>query len=316
MILVLSDLWLPFPGGAERLMFNLARDLMQRGEDVRVLTSYDAATAFDGPPVFMRDGGIGIRARHDEGWAVIRSVVDEWRPSVIITHHLFAFEFEAELGELGVPVVQVVLNGHRLPFAAVAAYISGYVMHRCGDARAQDLIVYPLAFPDVVAESHARGIGFIKPITHKGVELFYDIAARLPQRPFVVLRGEWQNIEIIRESPNVRFMEPVADVRDFWSEVDRVLVPSLSEDAGTVGQEAALNGVPCISSNVGGLPETNRGGVVLASRRAADWVRAITVLDDPAILPARIIRQREGLRDLDQGGRLDQFADAVKRAQR
>lgn len=293
MILVLSDLWVPFPGGAERLMFNLARDLMRRGEDVAVVTGYHPAKQFDGPRVMSVVVPAGDERAH--GVERLKTLIYELAPDLILTHHYWAFEFERELVATGIPIVQIVLNGHRIPEAAMAIFISQYVLNQTCTAEApprhNDMVITPPAFPDVIASRHGDAIGFIKPIHHKGVDLVYDIARALPDRQFVILRGEWQDIETIVELPNVEFMEPVDDIRDFYARCRLVLMPSLSEDAGTVAQECTLNGIPCISSSVGGLDETNFAGVRLHGRDPAMWAEAIQLLDSPARYMDVVLRQ-------------------------
>lgn len=277
-ILVLSDLWVPFPGGAERLMFNIARDLQSRGHWVRVVTGYENAFDFDGPPISVHELPLDA-----DGWARIAELVAAYEPEVVVTHHLYARTFRTQLVALGVPIVEIVLNGPRMPEAALAVMISRWVADRAG-ARPDDLVLTPPAFDDVVAGSHLDGIGFVKPYPHKGADLVYAIAAVMPRRRFVILRGEWQDLEIDPPPyPNLDVMEPVIDMRDFYREVRLVLMPSLSEDAGTVAQEATANGLPCISSNVDGLVETNAGGIQLppGTPHVPHWVAAIKYLDDP-----------------------------------
>lgn len=308
-LLVLSDLWPPFPGGAERLIFNLSRDLLGRGVDVRVLTSYEAWQQFDGPPVEWRD--IGVFDRHQIGAEQIEAYVLAWRPAAILTHHLFAFQFESLLADLGVPVIQVVLNGHRLPFAEHALFISEFVKGMPGmEARSSDQVMIPPAFDDVIADTHGEAIGFIKPIPHKGVHLVYEIAAAMPDREFVVLRGEWQTLEVLTDLPNVRYMEPVDDIRDFYREVCMVLVPSVSEDAGTVAQECALNGLPCLSSMVGGLAETNRHGVRI-NGGVDQWVMTIRAAEERYVELAERARAGARYNNLMRDQVLDLFAHRV-----
>lgn len=311
-VLVLSDLWQPFPGGAERLMFNLGRDLMRRGVAVSVLTEYARARQFDGPPVSYRV--IGVFDHRDEGAAVVREVVADVKPDAIVVHHLFAFQFEAELREFaaaGIPVVQVVLNNRRLDFVAFAVWISRHVMETVGGAGPHDLVIHPPVFDDVVAERHGDAIGFIKPIPHKGVELVYAIAAAMPDRKFLVLRGEWQTLEVLSDLPNVEYMEPVDDMRDFYSRVRVVLVPSITEDAGTVGQEATANEIPCVSSRAGGLEETNAGGILIGSRDIRHWLDAINLLDDPGAYARCVAAQRRSGDRSWQELRLGRFATQV-----
>ncbi len=170
----------------------------------------------------------------------------------------------------------------------------------------------PPAFDDVVAATHGDAIGFIKPIPHKGVRMVYDIARAMPERQFVILRGEWQDLEVIERLPNVEFMEPVADIREFYARVRLVLMPSLSEDAGTVAQECALNGIPCLSNNVGGLNETNGGLLFAPAEPVGAWTRFIGYLDDPASYEAVVSSQRAHLATLDHAGSLDLLAQRIK----
>lgn len=323
MILVLSDLWVPFPGGAERLMFNLARDLMRRGEDVHVLTGYHPAQQFDGPAFDVLE-----IPENATGGRRLRDAIRDASPDVVITHHYWALSFEVVISnaarDVAAPIVQVVLNGRRIVFASHAVYISNFVREATDRgatppvtrSRPNDQVIYPLAFPDVVAPTHADAIGFIKPIHHKGVDLFYAIAEAMPDRRFVVLRGEWQDIEVIRELPNVEFMEPVADIRDFYSRVRMVLVPSLSEDAGTIAQECTLNEIVCMSSNVGGLQETNAGGLrVINNDNLLSWVHSInTIMDDSDVYRA-IVTAMQRLNPTTQTDELDVFAERIRKLQ-
>lgn len=292
-------------------MFNLARDLERRAHGVVVVTGYEAARQFDGPPVRYLD----TSGSRDEAGAMLADLIAMLQPSLVLTHHYWAHRYEPELAaaaRAGIPVVQVVLNGHRIPEAALAVYISEYVRRTSGDSRPDDLTIHPMAFPaDVVAPTHGRAIGFMKPIPHKGIELLYRIARTMATRRFVVLRGEWQDLEVIRHMRNVTFMEPVVDIREFYSQCRMLLVPSQSEDAGTVAQEATANGLPCLSSDIGGLVETNAGGILLPADDPRPWLRAIRQLDDPALYAAVVASQREAVEARDPAGALDALAGRV-----
>lgn len=307
-VLVVSDLWPPFPGGAERLMFNLGRDLLRRGHHVEVLTGYGPALEYDGPRVLVR--AIGVRDDHALGAAIVQATVHETKPDVLLVHHFYAHEFHDELVATGLPIVHVVLNGERLPEAALAVFISEWIAARCG-WRHGDLVITPPAMADVVADTHGDAIGMVKPLPHKGIDLVYRIAAELPDRQFVVLRGEWQTLEDIRPMPNVEFMEPVVHMADFYARCRLVLMPSLSEDAGTVAQEATMNGLVCISSNVGGLAETNRGGLQFDPGDLGSWVAAIRAMDTPDLYDSVVQAQCLHLMAADHPAKLAHLSDRI-----
>ena len=315
-VLVFSDLWVPFPGGAERLVFNVARDLARRGHEIHVLTSYGRAIPGD-PSVHLDSRDVGVRERHAHGAAVLADKLAEVRPDLILTHHFFAREFADEVFGRGIPTVQLVHNGPRDARAELAVFNSEHTARQPRSLRQpHDLVLLPPAFEDCVAASGPRDcLGFVKPIHHKGIDFLYRLAERLPDRRFLVLRGEWHTIEDIRSLPNVEFVGPLPDVRDFYGRCRVTLMPSTVEDAGTIPQESALNGTPCISSNVGGLPETNGGGIVLPHDLHV-WVRAIEMLDSPAYHAEVAARQRAYVDSLDWPATFARLDDAVRRLAR
>jgi len=110
----------------------------------------------------------------------------------------------------------------------------------------------------------------------------------------------------------VEFMEPCDDIRDFYSRCRLVLMPSLSEDAGTVPQECAVNSIPCISSNVGGLPETNFGGIVLPPDDPYPWITEICKLDHEDYRKEIVWRQQGYVKSLDWEKRYDEINERIK----
>lgn len=310
----ISDGWVPFPGGAERMIFNIAREMKNRGHEISVLTSYMKAYEFDGiKPTWI---SIGVHCydhqpghTHADGWKDIKGFLDQHKPDVIITHHFFAREFAKELFGGPIPVVNLMYNGPRLP-ADLTVYITEHVYKTSG-GRPGDMIIMPPAFGDIVASSHGDFIGFIKPIPHKGISLIYSIAEKMPEKKFLILRGEWQDIEDIRRGiPNVFFMDPVHDMRTFYEKCRLMLMPSMSEDAGTVAQEAALNSIPCISSGVMGLKETNGGGIILSHVDSA-WVATIRDLDNPDYYNEIVNRQHKFIESVNWPGKFDELSGRI-----
>lgn len=60
---------------------------------------------------------------------------------------------------------------------------------------------------------------------------------------------------------SVLFLGKQENISDLLSISDAVLIPSETESFGLVALEALACGVPCVSTNVGGLPEVNQNGV-------------------------------------------------------
>lgn len=246
----------------------------------------------------------------------------------------FAQEFSsAAFSKLGTPFIEIVHSQPRHPSASFAIFNSEYTAKRQG-WKEGDVVMLPPADERCVSCRHEkRGggndylscldcgyewdyrkqeydglgrnyIGHIKPIPNrywkgqgwgKGINVTYGLAHVFPERKFLVLKGEWSDFEEIRQLPNVEFMEPVDDIRDFYARCRIVVMPSAHEDAGTVPLECALNGIPCISSDAGGLPETNRGGILLPINDLPAWSKAITDLDNALYYETVANRQRAAL---------------------
>lgn len=74
------------------------------------------------------------------------------------------------------------------------------------------------------------------------------------------LRGEIEK-EALRRGLPVRFLGPLADLRDFYASLDLFVLPSLSgEGSPGVVKEAAAAGVPVVATTVGGTGEVLRDG--------------------------------------------------------
>ena len=150
-------------------------------------------------------------------------------------------------------------------------------------------------FGNQVAIDHARGFGFRKKmevIPQYGFEITYDGRAREPDGRFVVgyagrlvpekgvmtlveatrampqtevlVAGEGPLAAAIREEPHVRMLGwvPRAEMADFWSQLDVMVLPSLTdgkkwvEQFGRVLVEAMAAGVPVVGSDAGRIPDT------------------------------------------------------------
>jgi glycosyltransferase involved in cell wall biosynthesis len=336
---IISDLWLNFPGGAERYVANVAQALLDRDHEIHVLTSYAPAVAAHCTTMTIID--IGVNSRRAEGAVVIKNWITAGSFDLLITHHYFAGVFADEIFNRGscgcdgikaIPIVEIIHNRQRNWKAALAIFNSEYTAVRCG-RQEKDMVMLPPAGVDCVIKcicgwQESKGqrtsifcprcdishkyIGHIKPLGGKGIALTYQLAVLMPDRKFLILRGEWQDGEDIRSLPNVSFMEPVGDIREFYAKCRLVLMPSLSEDAGTVPQECALNGIPCISSNVGGLPETNGGGIVLPPDCVSDWIIEICKLDHPEYYREIAERQKTFIMSQNWDKQFDELDRRIK----
>jgi hypothetical protein len=311
-------------------MRNLTLELLKRGHEVEVLTSYEPAQKED--KFKLTYISIPVYAQHNVGRDIIWGKIQSFKPNLIIIHHFFAGEFP-EIFTWGLPTLEIIHSRPRTHNATLAVFNSNYTANTPGQLRKPlDMVILPMADPDTRAETHGDCIGHIKPIGGKGIMMTYALAKRFPNRKFLVLRGEWQGAEtMISGCPNIEYMEPVKDIRDFYKRCRLLLMPSEREEAGTIPFEATLNGIPCISSNVMGLPETNQGGVIMAinshpwdnemprhpdNESVTCWQAEIDRLDNPAYYNEVVERQRVFMASVPWSGLFDELNGKIEDAVR
>ncbi len=67
--------------------------------------------------------------------------------------------------------------------------------------------------------------------------------------------------ELTKDTPRINFVGYNSDVLSYYKKAYLYFQPSISESQGIAVVEAMANGIPCIVSNVGGLPEVVKDGI-------------------------------------------------------
>jgi len=135
-----------------------------------------------------------------------------------------------------------------------------------------------------VEKLEPKYVTFFNPSIHKGGKIVLKIVKQMENIEFLVVgRG---NVDF-GKLPNVTQISWVKDVRKVYSKTKILLVPSLvSEAFGRVAVEAMINGIPCIVSNKGALPEVvgNSGIVIKNPMNINAWINAIKKLNSDNLL--------------------------------
>jgi glycosyltransferase involved in cell wall biosynthesis len=106
-------------------------------------------------------------------------------------------------------------------------------------------------------------VAMINPCAVKGLSIFLEIAARLPETEFGVVPG-WgttgSDRRALERLPNVRFLPNARNIDEVLARTRVLLMPSLwYEGFGLIVMESMLRGIPVVASDAGGLVEAKQG---------------------------------------------------------
>jgi glycosyltransferase involved in cell wall biosynthesis len=189
-------------------------------------------------------------------------------------------------------------------------------------------VVYPLIRESdyITSRDSPEYITLINPRPVKGYQTFLAVAAKLPEKQFLVVEawplGEGRPAveRELAELGNVKFVRQLADTRAIYRQTRLLLVPSVVEEGGPrVIREAQLNGIPVVGSNRGGVPEMiGDGGVVISEyENPSAWAEAILEVLGDAERYARwseASRRNAGREELQSATIVRQFFQACCRA--
>jgi glycosyltransferase involved in cell wall biosynthesis len=119
------------------------------------------------------------------------------------------------------------------------------------------------------------------------------ILRRTGTRVFLLLAGQGPSrialVEQMRNDPDSRVIEPIDDVAGALRDVDALVLCSDHEAHPRIVLEAMSSGVPCVVTNVGGMPEIvgsgpDRGGLLVPARDPGSLAGALgSLASDPEL---------------------------------
>jgi glycosyltransferase involved in cell wall biosynthesis len=182
-----------------------------------------------------------------------------------------------------------------LPFSAYianSAFTASLFEQRYGIA----CTVIPPVFRerDFRSDGNGQHVTFINPVQVKGLDIALAVAKLCPSIPFLFVRGwplsrkaERDLKRAVASLPNVTLIDRTSDMAKIYRQTRILLVPSQwLETWGRVVSEAQFSGIPVLSSDSGGLPESvGPGGILLARETPPDiWAEKLrTLWDDGAV---------------------------------
>lgn len=266
--------------GAEFMLHAILLDLQRRGHDVSVLYPGAPRTTYEGVPVDE------LSARKPSRAAQVADA------DVLITHLDVTPQAIALAAATGKPLVHLVHNDKQLAANNVEPADTALVVFNSRWlAQAQRwpgraLIARPhVAVDKYRTQPTGDHITLVNLTVEKGAPLFYAMAAAMPERSFLAVRGGYGQQLPARDLPNVTTIHTTNDMaHDVYERSRIVVMPSNYESWGRVAVEAACSGIPVIAAPTPGLRESlGRAGLFAQPSMLVRWMGHVRALDSPSL---------------------------------
>jgi glycosyltransferase involved in cell wall biosynthesis len=179
-------------------------------------------------------------------------------------------------------------------------------------------ILYPAVRPRVyeAEEADRTRVLFVKPQQVKGLPIFMDVAAAMPDTPFLVAGKTRRHLRLkFQRLGNVETLGWVKDMREAYARTRVLLGPSIwPEPFGRVFVEAGANGIPSVASARGGIPEAIGDGGLLVEDifDTESWVAALRRLESPDLYAELAAKARAHAERFTPEATVAQFAKDIR----
>ncbi len=269
--------------GSETYAFNLLKYLQSQGHEVRVL--YIPAPNIPHPKTSYVYNGIEVFPGGAASDVLIR-----WADRVIT--HLWPTSWTVQMCKIYKRPVYHVTHGEerkelvssgRYPVNII--YNAYHIANKLNYPRHPSIVLHPVIKPEYyqtgVNPEEANYITLVNLNKNKGVELFYGLAERFPNKKFLGVTGSYDQ-QIIREDlPNVKIISQTTDILSVYRHTRILLAPSQLESFGMAAREAMCSGIPVIANPTDGLLENCGEAAMYCNRENIEaWSAGIDALDE------------------------------------
>ena len=148
------------------------------------------------------------------------------------------------------------------------------------------MVSYPIVDPDSFRTQPGKSVTLINPMPEKGGDLFYELAASMPDIQFLAVQGGWNKKSQIQpeaEHGNVTWLPFQADARQVYKRTQILLYPlgqhapaDWIDGAPMSPVEAACAGIPTIATPQPGMVEVmGQYGYFVEGYELSAWQAAI-----------------------------------------
>lgn len=266
--------------GAETTLHDILKHLVKNGWEARVILKDRRGVSryeyeVDGVQVIQADN---------------KREILHWIPrsDITITHLECSERTHILSNNYGIPTIHLVHNTHPLTIKwqarATALIVNTDWIANEPEWLGSDkpkAVVYPPVNPDDYETEHGKSVTLVNLWEDKGSLVFYEMAKRFPNVPFLGVKGGYGE-QVIKDLPNVTILEHTDNMKDVYSKTKVILMPSKYESFGRVGVEAAASGIPTIAHPTPGLLESLGSSGTFADREDLDaWEEALKDLLKP-----------------------------------
>jgi len=177
------------------------------------------------------------------------------------------------------------------------------------------VVVHPPVWPDEHATTPGTKVTLVNLNEHKGANILYKLAERMPHVEFMGVVGG-HGVQVIREDlPNVEIVQHTDNmIDDVWAKTRILLMPSVYESYGMAGVEALASGIPVLCNPTNGLVESQGPFGLFINRDDIDeWVRQIERLQDNKEWKAASSLALKRSKEIDPGPELDAWVKELER---
>lgn len=315
MIAALAHFYPPYRNAGSEMMLHAL--LMRLAADHHQVTAVITEMP-EAPPTYQHGPIHVIKVRSRSAAAAQISVL---RPQVIITHHQNIIPGVSMAGGLGAACVALVHNDFpatetslRTRPPSLTVFNTAWIAARFAHLVPRHIVINPPVYAAMHATRPGNAITLINLNVHKGSEIFYALARRMPEFAFLGVIGAHGVQNIRHDIANVTITPHTTDMRtQVWSRTRILIMPSLYESYGMTALEACASGIPVIATPTPGLRESLNGGGVFIDRDDIEgWETTLRTLGtDAGAYQRASAAARARSAATDPRPQLDAWAEAV-----
>jgi glycosyltransferase involved in cell wall biosynthesis len=288
--------------GAEKSFHDLAKSLIRRGHDVKVIVPFLKDYEHEGVKVYKEDQTANAPL---------------WRAADIVFTQLNCTGITINLAKYyGKKVVHFARNDNNYDMIRYRVQ-DNFIVYNSEWVKKS--LAYPLqsfVMPPIVDYRYYDigddpfGRKYITLINHnenKGANQVIEIAKRMPEKQFLFIDGGYGD-QITADLPNLTVWHHQKDIREVYKVTRILLMPSKYESWGRTCTEAMCNGIPVVHSYTPGLLENTAYRQMAAERyNTDDWITIIEALDNPEFYKSVSASGRFRAKELDPEKNMDLF---------